>query len=174
MLKGLPAGLSALLIVQVTLALDAGRRQTKVVPIDAGQNLPFAVSDAGGTGPGTITGCRAAFLCTTRCPACAALAKQWADTPATQAMRPLWMLTGDSASVMGWARAHGLPLSEVRVISPGRATGWRTTVAGDLWFTPMRVILTPDMIVRDARPSASMPSDDTLRLLCNEPLDSAQ
>jgi hypothetical protein len=43
-------------------------------------------------------------------------------------------------------------------------------LAGDIWFTPMRVILSDDLVVRDAWPSDQVPQESDLRLLCSQPV----
>jgi hypothetical protein len=91
-----------------------------------------------------------------RCPWCARLADKYAalikeSLPA--ASRPLWLISGDSASALAWARAHGLPRTDVAAVLPYRASPFRRPVFGRIWVTPTRIVLAPGMVVRDARPA---------------------
>jgi hypothetical protein len=100
--------------------------------------------------------CKIAIACTTRCPWCARLADKYAalikeSLPA--ASRPLWLISGDSASALAWARAHGLPRTDVAAVLPYRASPFRRPVFGRIWVTPTRIVLAPGMVVRDARPA---------------------
>lgn len=44
---------------------------------------------------------------------------------------------------------------------------WQPSVLGDVWITPTRVVLTSELVVRDARPSDVIPSKGELERLCN-------
>ena len=43
---------------------------------------------------------------------------------------------------------------------------FRRSVYGDIWFTPMRLVLTPELSVRDARPSDELLGKMDLDSLC--------
>ena len=45
---------------------------------------------------------------------------------------------------------------------------WRPPVLGEIWATPIRVVLTPELVVRDARPSDALLGHEELQALCND------
>jgi hypothetical protein len=128
--------------------------------------LPPVASQLAVTGGGY---CRIAFACTTRCPWCARLADKYAtliqdSLPA--ASRPLWLISGDSASALAWARAHGLPTTDVAAVLPYKASPFQRPVFGRIWVTPTRIVLSSGMVVRDARPADQLLTVEQLENIC--------
>lgn len=164
--------LSGTLILQIGWLAAAHARVPKVVAIEPGEALPFELRGPGkvsGTPPGPESPrCRVAFICSPDCPWCARLAERVAEDDAqdSEPSAPLWFLLGDSATVRTWATTVGLRQVTVFSLAPRRAAFGRGSVFGHVWFTPTRLILTPELEVRDVRPSDEVPSRAELSDLC--------
>ena len=168
-------GLCLLLAVQVAAVVIRVTQDVRYEPLTVGQELPFAVSgwpplfgaalnNTGGSS------CQLAFICNTGCGACSALADRYVEETRSNpdGAKPVWLLGGDSTEVASWADEHGLPGDRVLTLAAKKETFWRSPVLGDVWFTPTRVLLTPELVVRDARPSDELLSHEDLRSLCQD------
>lgn len=165
-------GLAAVLLVQVALLGRVAAFSVNEVPLVVGERLPFVVS----AWPRALTespteggACRIAFVCSSTCPFCARLASRYVDsleavTPVH--LRPIWLILGDSLGAARWAGEHGLVASQVHGLSPMARPGLERDVAGDIWFTPTRVVFTEWLVVRDARPSDELLSEGELSAFC--------
>lgn len=173
---GVAAALAVLLVVQFAVALGALDREVEYVALEVGKALPFDLTDLAGDPisdpllPGD-RGCHVAFIVDIDCGACNVLARRFGDqvpSDTSAALQPLWLLTGDSLSVTAWLADVGLPPSRIMRLSPRRELPWSRPIAGDVWFTPTRLVLTSALEVRDARPADSLPRPDELAQLCKE------
>ena len=88
--------------------------------------------------------------------------------PNPNGARALWLLPGDSARVASWADERGLPRERVLALTAKRGPFWRPVIRGDIWVTPTRVVLTPGLVVRDARPSDALLDQEDLQRLCED------
>ena len=166
--------LSLLLLAQLGFHARANAPSLEVVPIDPERPLPFRIAESNAarwpTGSYSRPSCRSAFICTVKCPACKRLADSIASNQARVPphLMPLWLVPDDSASVRAWGRARGLPDSLVVPLAPFYERRWMGSITrvGDVWFTPLRVILTEDFLVRDVWPSDQIPDEDQFKQLC--------
>jgi hypothetical protein len=168
-------GLSVLLLLQVSWILVGPGAGPKLVEIEVGEELPFSIG--GGGKYTTVTSadgrsrCHAAFLCTQTCGACSSFAERYsmALNSAPSSLKVGWLIPGDPDATMAWAEAHGLPKKQVLSVWERGSHGFLSRgVVGHIWFTPLRVILTEDLLVRDVRPSDHVPDEATLRFLCDQ------
>lgn len=166
------ASLSGLLGIQVGLVVYLHYRTPNQVPVELGEELPFKVH---GWPPATAPlvssqgGCFVAFACSPQCAACDSLASVFArPTPsgAPDGVTPVWLLLGDSMVASSWGSSHGLPENIVFGLSPRRWSLLSRPVFGNVWGTPMRLVLTPKMEVRDIRPTHTPPSEVELAEIC--------
>lgn len=163
--------LGFLLAVQVTAITIRAKTDVTYEPLAVGAVLPFAVA---GWEPYSApdrseasSGCHLAFICDIGCGACSALADRYAtETRSDSGPSPLWLIGGDSADVASWANKHGLPRDRVLGLLAKKGPFWRPLVVGDIWFTPTRVVLTPSLVVRDARPLDALLSKEQVQDLC--------
>jgi len=136
-----------------------------------GEPLPFSINgplEEGWVGHPS-GGCIQAFVCTTNCPYCAKLARRYVDSlheTTAEALRPIWMILGDSAGAYAWAGEHNILRSQVVWTSPRVTEGVGRDVVGRVWFTPMRLVLTDSQTVKDARPADDLLDHDLLRTVC--------
>ena len=169
---GLVSTLGCLLAVQLATFMIRTTQGVSYQPLMIDQQLPFTVSGWQpyvATNPkGTSMGCHLAFICDTDCGYCAALADRYAGETWSNARgaRPLWLVGGDSGRVVSWADKHGLPRERVLALSAKKGRPLHPPVMGDVWVTPTRVVLTSKLVVRDARPSDALLSDEELQTLC--------
>ena len=165
--------LGCLLAVQLTAITIRMTQQVSYRPLMVDEPLPFMVSGwqaySAANRTTASTSCHLAFICDTDCGYCNALADRYVDETRSNARgaRPLWLVGGDPASVASWADKHGLPRERVLALSAKKGRLWRPPVLGDVWVTPTRVVLTPGLVVRDARPSDTLLSDEELQTLCH-------
>jgi len=170
--RWLVAGLLGLLAVQASMIAGRTTRDIKYQSLAVGEHLPFSVSGwpphaASDRNP-TISRCNIAFICSTGCAACSALADRYAEETRSSrsGVRPIWLMGGDSARVASWAVEHGLPRERVLALAVKEGRFWRPHVYGDIWSTPTRVVLTSKLIVRDARPADALLNHEELQSLC--------
>jgi hypothetical protein len=163
--------LACVLLGQLAWLGAAAPRGLKRVPITVGESLPFDVQ--GWAEVSTLAGplggpCRIAFVCSPKCPACSDLAFEYVEAPrATEPLRnPIWLVLADSTSAQEWARERRLPASEVLALSPLQRRPFQRPLAGQVWVTPMRLILRADLTVQDARPVDGMLTAAALDSLC--------
>lgn len=157
-------------VAAITIRAKRGATYERLV---VGNPLPFSVpgwpqhaaSDRRSTG----SSCHVAFICSTGCSACSALAERDAEEEGsnTSGLGLVWLLGGDSARVASWANRHGLRKERVLALTAKNTRFWQPPVPGDVWITPTRVVLTSELVVRDARPSDVVPSHEELKRLCN-------
>ena len=168
------AGLGCLLAAQVTSGVIRATRDVAYEPLRVDAELPFTVSGwqpySGTDGKAPGARCHMAFICHTDCGACSALAERHASQamPTPKGVRALWLLPGDSAHVASWADERGLPRERVLALKGKRGPFWRPVIRGDVWFTPTRVVLTPGLVVKDARPSDALLDQAELQRLCED------
>jgi hypothetical protein len=168
------SGLWMLLLIQASWIMSGTRAKVKAVEIEVGGVFPFEI--AGGIAPTQVMSsdgrarCHAVFLCTTSCAGCSTFADRYAEAlrSGEEPLRVAWLVPGEISKARAWAGGHGIPLSLLAVVQPKAPTHrfGRSTV-GRIWFTPMRVVLNSDGVVRDIRPSNQVPNEATLRFLCD-------
>jgi hypothetical protein len=166
--------LATVLFLQAGWTVRKFTTTAKLVDIEIGERIPFSLpseardllqaSDGAESPP-----CRAVFLCTVRCAGCAAMADRHSsliqDIPETE--RPIWLVAADEEAVSAWAKDHGLPQSLVFPIRQLPRSGLTTRPSyGNLWFTPLRVMLDYDETVLDVWPANTIPSSDERLRLC--------
>lgn len=162
-----------LLLAQIKILQDRLNGTYQYDSLKVGSALPFTV-----LGWDTISiversseRCHLAFICLPGCGACGAMADRLTSEPLGASVREspvLWFLWGDSSTVATWTSLHALPPQTVLRLAGKRQYPWRRPVLGDVWVTPMRIVLTSDLVVRDARPSDSIPNDSVVGSLCRK------
>jgi len=168
----LVAGLGCLLVAQVAAITIRATQDIRYEPLTVDQELPFEVSgwpqDSDTNRKAESGNCHLAFICDPGCAACNALADRYVEETASNpnGARPLWLMGGDSAAVASWADEHGLPRDRVLALATKKGLFCRSPVAVDIGFTPTRVVLTPGLVVKDARPSDALLSHEELRNIC--------
>lgn len=166
-------GLLTALAVQLMLARRLQVTEFTEVPIELNREFPFQMTRLQGESPlawGDPGGCGQAFLCTTRCAYCSQLATRFADSIQSRtlpAAQPIWLIEGDPETVYGWAEEHGLSKGRVFAIGPRRSPWWTLPTAGDIWFTPMRLVLDQRFMVRDSRPGDELLGQAEIGRLCS-------
>lgn len=169
---GLVSALGCLLAVQLATIMIRTTQEVRYQPLMVDEQLPFTVS---GWPPYVATNpksanmsCHLAFICDTDCGYCSALADRYVAETRSNArgVRPLWLVGGNPGRVASWADKHGLPRERVLALSTKKGWPWHPPVLGDVWVTPTRVVLTSELVVRDARPSDVLLSDEELQTLC--------
>jgi hypothetical protein len=78
----------------------------------------------------------------------------------------VWFILSDTASARAWAREHRLPESDVFALSVKKRLFFQRPTHGHIWMTPMRLVLTPGLEVRDARPWDGSLDVEILEELC--------
>lgn len=162
--------LSCLVVVQVGLyAVDLGSPPLRVA-IEVGKPLPFEVASiTEDLTPPIISsgGCRVGFICSINCPFCSRLTRSFeGEINGLADGDPLWLIANPADSVRVWALELGLPLHSVFSLGVRDRTWLAAGTYGNIWMTPMRVILTPDGTVLDVRPSDELPDAATLAKIC--------
>jgi len=168
------AVLLVLLAIQVSvITFRTVTQGIEYTPLAVGEQLPYSISAwppySGSERNAASSRCHVAFICSTGCGVCSALADRYVEETRSgfNGVRPLWFLGGNSARVASWAIEHGLPRERVLTLAPKKRQFWRPPVYGDLWSTPTRVVLTSELLVRDARPSNVLLSLGELESLCD-------
>lgn len=136
--------------------------------LEVGERLPFSVPQWTDELQSREK-CHVGFLVDPNCGACTVLGDRFAgavpDTLPGRAL-PRWFVMADARIAREWAEARGLPPSTVYTIGVRTTWGGLYHEYGSIYFTPTRVILTGDLIVRDARPSDELPEAARRDELC--------
>jgi len=163
--------LGMLLAFQAAVLANRQLREAEEVPIVLGEPLPFEVSpERSLLARIPDDGCLQGFLCRTDCRYCARLAQRLAEATGRAIMgrqAQVWFLTAPPDRARSWGRAHGLSDEDVFAIGAVQPGILGRPYFGDLWFTPMRVVIGPDLAVRDSRPADRLLSPQELQFLCH-------
>ena len=168
---GLILGATILLVGQLAVLRGRIWGGYRFEPAEVGRALPFSVFgwEDLPAAMGETRGCRLAVFCRIGCGACTTLAERFVSE-AVESMRPgpppLWLLWGDSVDVARWGSQRGLPPQTVLRLEAKRRYWWERPVVGDFWVSPTRLVLSEDLIVKDARPTDAIPNDAEVQSLC--------
>jgi hypothetical protein len=164
-------GLALALLLQVGVFLRYWVFEPTGVPLVLDQTLPYEITTLPGVeelGWDDIGGCSLVYICTTSCPWCSALIEEMRSSEG-ELSRPIFLVADARLDrVENWANAHGLSPLKVGHLGPTRQPPFGKLVFGKVWVTPLRVILSKDGRVRDARPASSLPELSTMAGLCTE------
>lgn len=75
-------------------------------------------------------------------------------------------MAGNPSEIREWAQEHSIPDSTLFIMQPTRVSPFARLTVSHLWFTPMRVIVTNDLIVKDARPADILLPQAILNRIC--------
>lgn len=151
--------------VQVLWLVGRHHTSTREVDIRIGSQLPFEISLMDGEWAGLSipsAGCAEAFLCTTTCAACRALALDLAGGKGVDA---LWLLPGSWEEISRWASETGVELAKVGRLEP-RKSAWGGWVSGKIWFTPLRLVLSEALTVKDMWPAIDLLTQSEVEAKC--------
>jgi hypothetical protein len=81
-------------------------------------------------------------------------------------LKPVWFVLGDSTTAVTWGEENGLPSHAVFGLEVKRPGLFRRPVFGDVWASPMRLVVSSGLVVREARPQNELPDQAELEDLC--------